>query len=55
MPLLSLVSLSLEVALDVIFEYNNIREHRLIYFTYSELGFWGKCYANLCKLECMFM
>lgn len=47
------------VALDLIFEYNYIREHRLICFTYSELV-WGEnamqIYVNwhacLCKTTC---
>lgn len=59
MPLLFLVRLHFLVALDLIFEYNDIREHRLICFTYSELVFgenamqiyvnWNTC---LCKTTC---
>lgn len=60
MPLLSLVNLSLVVALDLMFKYNYIREHRSICFTYSELVFLGinamQNYVNqntcLCKTTC---
>lgn len=59
MPLLYLVNLPLVVALDFVFEYNQIREHRLICFTYSELVFWENAmqiYVNwntcLCKTTC---